>query len=232
VTPGRAKPTQRTSTHALILADGAPAERAALDRAWPGWADGIDLVVAADGGARHAPGLGRPIDLWVGDGDSLGASGLEALRAAGVPIELAPADKDESDTELAIVAAVASGASRLTIVGALGGTRLDHSLANVWLLAHDALVGREAYLLDGRARIRLLSSGRHDLSGRVGDVVSLFPFGGDAQGLTTTGLRYPLAGEPLRSGPARGLSNVREAPDAALSVRNGRVLVVEIAANL
>jgi thiamine pyrophosphokinase len=221
-----------TSHHALILADGAPADPVALDRAWPGWAEGIEMVIAADGGARHAPALGRRIDLWVGDGDSLGASGLEALRAAGVPIELAPVDKDESDTELAIVAAVAAGASRLTILGGLGGERVDHGLANVWLLAHEALVGREAYLLDERARIRLLGSGRHDVGGRIGDLVSLFPFGGDAEGLTTTGFRYPLADEPLRSGPARGLSNVRERGDASVSVRIGRVLVVEIAANL
>jgi thiamine pyrophosphokinase len=216
----------------LILADGAAPEPAALDRAWPAWDDGIDLVIAADGGARHAASLGRPIDLWVGDGDSLGAAGLDALRAAGVPIELARVDKDESDTELAIVAAATAGASRVTILGALGGARFDHGLANVWLLAHRALTGREAALLDDAARIRLLSSGRHDLGGRIGDLVSLFPFGGDAAGLTTRGLRYPLSDEPLRSGPARGLSNVRDAADAAVTVGSGQVLVVEIAATL
>jgi thiamine pyrophosphokinase len=102
----------------------------------------------------------------------------------------------------------------------------------VWLLAHEALVGRAACLLDERARIRLLSRGRHDLGGRVGDLVSLFPFDGDAEGLTTSGLRYALAGEALRSGSARGLSNVRDAPDAAVSIRIGRVLVVEIAASI
>ena len=220
------------SRHALILADGAVPEPAVLDRSWPGWADGIDLVIAADGGARHAAALGRSIDLWVGDGDSLGAAGLEALRAAGVPIELARVDKDESDTELAIVAAATAGALRVTILGALGGARVDHGFANVWLLAHRALTGRGAALLDDTARIRLLSSGRHDLGGRTGDLVSLFPFGGDATGLTTRGLRYRLSDEPLRSGPARGLSNVREAADAALMVGSGQVLVVEIAATL
>jgi thiamine pyrophosphokinase len=162
----------------------------------------------------------------------LGEAGLDALRAAGVPVELAPVDKDESDTELAIVAAVAAGASRVTILGALGGARVDHGLANVWLLAHRALTGRDAALLDDVARIRLLSSGQHDLGGRIGDLVSLFPFGGDAGGLTTRGLRYPLSDEPLRSGPARGLSNVREAADAAITVGSGQVLVVEIAATL
>lgn len=220
------------SRHALILADGAVPEPAALDRSWAGWDEGIDLVIAADGGARHAAALGRPIDLWVGDGDSLGAAGIEALRAAGVPIELARVDKDESDTELAIVAAARAGASRVTILGALGGARVDHGLANVWLLAHQALAGRDVALVDDAARIRLLSAGRHDLGGRVGDLVSLFPFGGDAGGLTTRGLRYPLTDEWLRSGPARGLSNVRDAADAAITVGSGQVLVVEIAATL
>jgi thiamine pyrophosphokinase len=218
--------------HALILADGSAPEPAALERAWPGWDDGIDLVIAADGGARHAPDLGRTIDLWVGDGDSLGMPGVEALRAAGVPVELAPVDKDESDTELAILAAAAAGAPRVTILGALGGRRIDHGLANVWLLAHPALGRRSGCLLDDRSRIRLLAAGHHDLAGRIGDLVSLFPFGGDAEGVATRGLRYALADEPLRSGSSRGLSNVREAVDAGIDVRAGKVLVVEIAATL
>jgi thiamine pyrophosphokinase len=218
--------------HILILADGAVPAAAQLDRAWPGWSDGIDRVVAADGGARHAAALGVRIDRWVGDGDSLGAAGLAELRAAGVPIELAPVDKDESDTELAIGVAVAAAAGRVTILGALGGARVDHSLANVWLLAHPGLEGRATCLLDAAARIRLLSAGSHDLGGRVGDLVSLFPFGGDAAGLTTQGLRFGLSDDRLRLGSTRGLSNVRDAGEASLTVGMGRVLVVEIAATL
>jgi thiamine pyrophosphokinase len=221
-----------TAGHALILADGDAPSPAALHQAWSGWDEGIDLVIAADGGARHAASLGRTIDLWVGDGDSLGTAGVEALRAAGVPVELAPVDKDESDTELAIVAAAAAGAARITILGALGGTRADHGLANVWLLAHPVLGSRAVSLIDDRARVRLLSTGRHDLGGRVGDLVSLLPFAGDAAGLTTRGLRYPLLDEPLRTGSSRGLSNVREAIDAGIDIRTGMVLVVEIAATL
>jgi len=218
--------------HALILADGAAPDPAGLDRAWPGWADCVDLVIAADGGARHAATLGRSIDRWVGDGDSLGLAGVEELRAAGVPVELAPTDKDESDTELAVIAAITSGASRITVIGALGGARVDHGLANVWLLGHPVLVGRDACLIDDRSRVRLLGPGRHDLGGRVGDLVSIFPFTADAGALTTTGLRYPLEHEALRLGASRGLSNVREVPDAALNVGIGHVLVVEIAATL
>ena len=218
--------------HALVLADGSVAAVAALDAAWPGWSDGIDLVIAADGGARHAESLARPIDLWVGDGDSLGEPGIAALAGAGVPIRRSPVAKDESDTELAVLAALDAGAGRITILGALGGPRVDHGLANVWLLGHPRLAGCDARLLDAAVRVRLVGAGRTDLGGRIGDLVSLLPFAGDATGLVTSGLRYPLRGESLRSGPSRGLSNVRDANDAALIVGTGRILVVETPATL
>jgi thiamine pyrophosphokinase len=220
------------ATHALILADGSVPPPATLERVWPGWSAGVDLVIAADGGARHAALIGRRPDLWVGDGDSIDAADLAALEAAGVAVRRSPVDKDESDAELAILAAIDEGARRVTILGALGGARIDHGLANVWLLGHPRLAGCDARLLDAAARIRLVGPGRTDLAGRIGDLVSLLPFGGDATGLTTRGLRYPLRDEALPSGPSRGLSNVREAGDAALTVESGRILVVETPATL
>jgi len=221
-----------TAVHALVLADGSVPAATTLDATWPGWSDGLGLVIAADGGARHAAALGRRIDLWVGDGDSTGADELAAMEAAGVSIRRAPVDKDESDAELALLAALDAGARRVTILGALGGERVDHGLANVWLLGHPRLLDRDVRLVDAAARIRLVGPGRADLGGRTGDLVSLLPFGGDAGGLTTGGLRYPLRDEALRSGPSRGLSNVRVADDAFLIVGSGRILVVETPATL
>jgi thiamine pyrophosphokinase len=218
---------------ALVLADGEPVTRGGLDQAWPGWADDVTLVVAADGGARLAQPLGLRIDLWVGDGDSLGREDLDKLRTTGVPTEMAPADKDESDTELAVLAAVKRGATDVTILGALGGARVDHALANVALLAHPALEGCAARLLGDRARVTLLTGpATLDLDGRAGDLISLLPLGGDADGVTTHGLRYALDDERLQAGPARGLSNVRMGPRAHVKLRSGRLLVVETPANL
>jgi thiamine pyrophosphokinase len=216
-----------TSRHALVLADGALDEPAAIERAWPGWSAGVDLVIAADGGARHATTLGLRIDRWVGDGDSISADDLDRLAAAGVRIDRARVDKDETDAELALRAALEADPARITILGALGGARLDHELGNVWLLAHPGLAGREVTLLSATTRIRLAGPGSVDLGGRVGDLVSLLPFAGDVAGITTHGLRYALVGEPLLSGPSRGLSNVRAAPDAALTIGSGRLLIVE-----
>ncbi|HYO29353.1 MAG TPA: hypothetical protein VER37_02130, partial [Thermomicrobiales bacterium] len=107
------------------------------------------------------------------------------------------------------------------------------------LLAHPTIRGRTAQLLDGRNRIRLMASDGErassvtlPLPGRVGDVVTLLPWGTDVTRVTTAGLRYPLAGEPLPVGPARGLSNIRDRPDASVTVEGGRLLVVESPATL
>ena len=186
------------------------------------------------------PSLGVAIDLWVGDGDSLGEPDLAALEAAGVPLERAGPDKDESDTELAILAAIRLGATGIVIVGALGGPRIDHALANIGLLAlPGARLAVRASILDAAARIGLIRAPGPDggpverrLTGRTGDLVSLLPLGPGVEGVTTDGLAYPLRDEPLALGPARGLSNVRAAPEARSTVRRGLLLVVESPATL
>jgi thiamine pyrophosphokinase len=226
---------------ALILADGDAPTRAELDASWPGWSDGVDLVIAADGGARHVTGLGVGIDLWVGDGDSLGEAALAALAASGVPVERSRPDKDETDTELAIRAALVRGADRLVIVGALGGRRIDHAIANVGLLALADLAGRRAVLLDARSRISLLRApgvagaphqDRMTLAGAPGDLVSLLPHGGDVDGVTTDGLAFPLADEPLSLGATRGVSNVIRRAGASVRIGRGLLLVIESPATL
>jgi thiamine pyrophosphokinase len=224
---------------ALILADGDGPARDELDAAWPGWDLGIGLVVAADGGARLADRLRVAIDLWVGDGDSLGEDDIAALVARGVPIERTRPDKDESDTELAVAAALRLGADGIVIVGALGGPRIDHALANIGLLAMPELAGRTAIILDDRSRVSLLSAPGPDghavaraLPGRPGDVVSLLPLGHGVEGVTTRDLAYPLADEPLPPGPARGLSNRRVGRDAGVVLRRGLLLIVESPATL
>jgi thiamine pyrophosphokinase len=224
---------------AVIVADGDVPERGELDQAWPGWADGVGLVVAADGGAAAADRLGLAPDLVVGDMDSIGPDRLARLRGAGVAIDVAPADKDESDTELAILAALARGADEITIVGALGGPRFDHTLANIGLLALEAVGDRPVELIDATARVTLVRAPdvdgrpvRRPLPGRIGAIVSLLPLGHDVMGVTTHGLRFALRDEALPVGPARGLSNMREASSSAITVGRGLLLVVESPATL
>jgi len=219
---------------ALIVADGDVPSRAALDAAWPGWDRDVELVVAADGGWDKAEALGLRPDLLVGDADSLPEARYVELAADGVAIERSPANKDESDAELAMVAALRCGATHLTVLGALGGKRFDHTLANVGLLGLPRPEDTEVELLDGSTRVRLLSAPNADggavrcnLAGAKGDLVSLLPLGVPALDVATDGLLYPLHDEPLPPGPARGLSNVRISTHASVTLRQGRLLVVE-----
>jgi thiamine pyrophosphokinase len=227
---------------AIVLADGDVGTRDALERIWPGWARPDAVVVAADGGARHAAALGVSVHHWVGDGDSIGDEGLARLAAAGVPIQRARSDKDESDTELAVLAACRLGATEIVIVGGFGGRRLDHTLANIGLLAMDALAGVDVRLVGTEARVALLRAADPSpeghpivsmvLDGRPGDLVTLLPSGGDAVGVTTVGLAYPLHDETLVDGRTRGLSNVRTGRTATVSLRMGRLVIVETPATL
>ena len=217
---------------AVVLADGMVGTREAIDAAWPGWAVSAPYVIAADGGARHAGPLGLGLDRWVGDGDLLGEAGVEALAAQGVPVDRAPVDKDELDTELAVRAALDRRPAAIAILGALGGPRLDHALANLALLALPELRGVDVRLISAEARVRLMYPGSVELDGHVDDLVTLLPVGTDAIAVTTVGLAYPLRGETLYLGRSRGLSNRRTAVPAVVQLMAGRLLVVETPATL
>jgi len=189
-----------------------------------------DLVIAADGGAAWLDSLGRGPDLLLGDLDSADPGLVERLEAAGTPVERHPAAKDATDAELALDRAVAAGADRVVVIGGLAGERLDHELANLMLLADPRWHGRVADLrmVRGGTLIRALHGGdRVTLDGPEGTLVTLLPVGGDAAGVTTAGLAYPLAGEPLRFGRSRGLSNVVAQAPASVSLEDGVLLVIE-----
>ena len=186
-----------------------------------------DLVIAADGGALALHRLGRRPDRLVGDLDSIDGPLLDRLVADGVAVERHPPDKDASDTELGLEAALAAGATSVVLIGATGGERLDHELANLLLLADPDLAGRDVRAVRGHTSVRALSGGEELALGRPGDVVTLLPVGGDAIGVSSTGLRWELEGSTLALGRSRGLSNEVVASGASVRLERGTLLVVE-----
>ena len=191
-----------------------------------------ELVIAADGGAAFLESVGRLPDLLVGDLDSADVATVERLVAAGVAVERHSAAKDATDAELAIDRAVAAGARRITVIGALAGERLDHELANLLLLTdpewNEELA--DLRLVRGATLARAVHGpGSIALEGEVGDTVSLLPVGGDALGVRTEGVLFPLAGEALRFGRSRGVSNEVAAQPASVSLEDGVLLVIETA---
>lgn len=211
------------SQRMIVLANG-NIENPAVERARLAAWDGVH-VVAADGGAKYAGALGLSVGVVVGDMDSLDPALRTALEAQGTQIRPSPADKDETDLELALLYAADQGAEHIAVLGALGG-RLDMALANVLVLAHPRLTSLRVELWAGRQTAWLIRSPGGELPGKVGDTLSLIPLNGDAQGVTTTGLAYALRGETLAFGPARGVSNVIDAPQARVDLREGLLLAV------
>ncbi len=215
------------TTHALVVADGdvdldVLAELAA-DRLPP-------RLIAADGGAARVLAAGLVPDVVVGDFDSLDDVARARLEALGVELRVASPDKDESDMELCLLAAIDDGAVRLTIIGAMGLARPEHTVANLLLLADPRLDDLDVSLVGRGSRIWRMGTadgpGRTDIVGEPTDFVSLFPLDAPVTGVTTDGLRFGLTDETLPLGPSRGLSNELISDRARVTTRRGRLLVV------
>lgn len=185
---------------------------------------GADVVVAADGGASWLVQQGLTPDVVVGDMDSLDPKLASELEAHCTRLVRHSCAKDQTDAELALLEAVDLGARRITVLGALGG-RVDHALANVHLLLMPQLSGVHTVLFDGTSYL-WVTRDRTEIRGVTGDTVSLIPLGGDATGVETDGLAYPLRGETLHCGAARGVSNILSEPIAHVTLRSGALLVV------
>ncbi|HYM52918.1 MAG TPA: thiamine diphosphokinase [Candidatus Dormibacteraeota bacterium] len=211
---------------AVVVASGEPDARDAAHLA------NADLVVAADGGGRWLAAIGVRPDVLLGDLDSVEPAVVEQLADDGVTVERHPTEKGASDAELALGRAVASGADEVIVLGALGGQRLDHELANLLMLADPGWRGavRDLRIVRGGTVARALHGGeRLSLAGTVGDLVTLLPIGGRAEGIRTDGLRYALDGEALDFGRSRGLSNEVIGTPASVWLERGTLLVIEMA---
>ncbi len=209
--------------HVLLFANGIITPGTALQNLLD--STGARQVVCADGGALHARALGYRPDVIIGDLDSLSQAQVREFEGLGARILQHPREKDETDLELALAYCVEVGATRIHIVGGLGG-RFDQTLANVFLLAQSELEGVHIEIVDGEQVIRLLRPGAHAIRGETGDTISLIPLRAAAHGIVTSGLQYPLRGESLGFGPARGLSNALLAPRAELAFTEGLLLLV------
>ena len=192
--------------------------------------DGAELIVAADGGTLALERWNFVPHAIVGDLDSLGVDRATEYAGQGVTVVPYSPEKDESDLELAIAYATTAKADDIVLLGILGGARFDHEIANTLLIAADEYRGRRLRAVRGDVTARALHGGETlELGGVAGDLVTLLAVRGDAEGIRTHGLKYPLAGETLHFGAARGLSNVVVSAGATVSCDRGVLLVIETA---
>jgi len=183
-----------------------------------------DYIICADGGTRHALALNLQPNLVIGDMDSLKEGQWQKLEKAGIPVELYPHDKNETDLELAILRAIELTPKEILVIAALGG-RLDHILGNLALLSDIRLSAFNTRFDDGVEEIFFCRE-QVEVHGRSGDIISLIPWGRPVQGIQTEGLRWSLNRETLYPQKTRGISNEMLGKTASISIQSGLLLII------
>ena len=203
---------------AVIVAGGSDVHSSVLDEI-----PDSRWVVAADSGLDVARSLGLAVDVVVGDFDS---ASTEALAEFGGTVHRHPSDKDHTDLELALqLVGTQQHIERVIVVGG-GGGRVDHLLGNIAVLGSPAYSHLRIEWLPGEARIHVVWD-HVELHGIPGDVLSIIPLAGSAEGVTTTGLRWALDEATLFPHSSRGMSNELTRSIATVHVQSGCVLVIQ-----
>lgn len=179
-----------------------------------------DFIIAADGGARHALALGLTPNIIIGDLDSLNA---ECLTFNTEIIQF-PADKNETDLELAIQHALTLNPEQIIVLAALGG-RLDQTLGNIALVNNVQRSTFNVRLDDGIEEVFFCHS-NCNIQGTSGDIVSLIPWQGEVTGIATTGLKWSLQNETLYPQKTRGISNEMTGDTATIQIKSGLLLII------
>ena len=199
----------------LILTGGGPAPTTPLP--------GADIVIAADSGLGLAAALAVHVDLVVGDLDSVDRSQLDAAIKDGVAVEEHPTNKDATDLDLALQAAVDRGATRIVLAGG-GAGRLDHLLGIAMLLTDVRWAGSAIEWHSGSS-ITHVARDVLTLDALPDDLVSLIPVSDEAV-VSITGTRWLLESIPLSRGTTHGISNEALGGSVEIEVHQGVVLAV------
>lgn len=182
------------------------------------------LLVCADGGAAHLRRMGVKPDVLLGDLDSISEEDLEHFKDAGVKIEKFPAEKDMTDTELAVQYAIDRGCDTIIIIGGVG-TRLDHSLANILSLKKIMDRNVRGFVVDEHNEITIIRDSIK-LFREEGVKVTLLPLTEKVEGVTTKGLYYPLVDATMEMGTSWGVSNEFSCEEAEISIKSGLLLII------
>ena len=208
-----------------------------------------DMTICCDAGLDRAIELGVKPTILLGDFDSAehfsvvaddsddesdeteteadGATEPDGENEDDVEAELVvlPHEKDVTDTEAAVDLAYERGATVITIIGGLGG-RLDHTMANLGLLAK-YLGKADIFIIDGDNFVRMLAPGKHMIVSAGYEYLGLIPFGGPVTGLTIKNVHYPLENCDVDGTTSLTVSNEITEDPAEISFESGKLLVIQ-----
>ncbi len=182
-------------------------------------------VVCADGGARHLKALDILPDVIIGDFDSILPEDRRYFEEKRVKLVEYPRQKNHTDSELCINWALEKKVTDVTVLGGIG-TRMDHSLANIFMLKTLAENQIGAHILTARSSMHAIFD-QIVLDGVPGNLLSLVPLTETVTGITLKGLAYPLTNASITMGSSLGVSNVFDTNQAVVSIQTGILLVIQ-----
>ncbi|WP_168188629.1 thiamine diphosphokinase [Thermoflavimicrobium daqui] len=188
-----------------------------------------DFIITADAGLLPLVEAGITPHLAVGDFDTLGLDRLTWLKKLGIPFIQLPFEKGMTDLHFAVEEALKVEPDEVVILGAYGGARIDHALANIGLLEWIEEQGGKGVIYHHTNRLRLLVAPiKIYLNQEVGySYVSLLPISRRVEGITTSGMRYPLQNGVLIRGRTLGISNELNERTAHIEIHKGKCLLIE-----
>lgn len=187
---------------------------------------GDDIVIAADCGYENAKAAGVEISYLIGDFDSFPGGEPEKVVSRSVEIIRVPSEKDATDTQLAVGFALEKGADDIILIGGLSG-RIDHTLSNLSLLEDLECNHAHAVMTDGQSRVRFINSTSHLVARSDYRYLSLIALDETVKGVTVEGCKYPMKNEKISRGFQFAVSNEITGNCALISVKKGRLFVIE-----
>lgn len=180
-------------------------------------------MVAADRGSEILNSLALVPDVVVGDFDSTSPETMKWLLRHQIKLCAFPRNKDQTDGELALDAAIQAGASSVTLTAAWGG-RMDHALGNLFLLrlAHER--GVACRLIEESGEV-MLAEHEAEVQGVAGETVSLIPLS-HCTDVSLEGFEFPATGTTMKPGTTQGLSNLLINGRGKIKIGSGQLLII------
>ncbi len=179
-----------------------------------------DFIICADGGFRHNTLLGRMCDLVVGDFDSLGENPDFKNKV------VLPCEKDFTDMKVAVDEGLKRGYKSFVLLGALGGERYDHSVANIALLSYICSKGALGEIHHEGKIFKAFADCEIVLPSCLNGYISVFSLCDESEGVTIEGLKYEVRDISLRLDTPFGVSNEFIGKEAHIKVVKGRLMIV------
>lgn len=184
-----------------------------------------DLIVCADGGLHHLDKMGIKPDIWIGDGDSCTICGedFDRLTENALVVKLNPV-KDATDGEAVYDCCIERGVDSVLVVG-FSGTRLDHSLANMFLMKKFFDRGIDAIAVNENNKIFFAKKDNYILKEDY-KYLSIMPLSETLDGVSTSGLKYPLENASLFKFSSYSVSNEFVSESCSVHIDKGDALII------